>query len=209
MFRLSLVPIDRKFSILFQQGTANVVKMAKELKDLVYLWENVRERAKVLADLERDGDAITHEIMALLNRSFITPFDREDIAALAHALDDVADRIETTADTMLLYKLEGPTEKAKEMADIILQVTLEVQKAVSGIAGRIDHKSLLKQCVEINRLENIGDGVYRSSLAGLFADSADILYVIKWREIYDDLESSIDGCEVVANVLEGVALKYS
>lgn len=209
MFKLSLLPSDRRFSILFQQGAENVVKMAKELRDLVHVWQNVKERAGILADLERDGDAITHEIMASLHRSFITPFDREDIGSLAHSLDDIADRIQSTADTMFLYRIEHSTAPAKELADIILQAAVEVQIAVHGIGGRIDHKKLLKQCVEINRLENLGDAVYRAAVADLFADSSDVFYVVKWREIYDDMESAIDGCEVVANVLEGIALKYA
>lgn len=208
MFKLSLFPRDRKFSILFQQGAENVVKMAKEFRDIVYVWENVKERVSILADLERDGDAITHDVMALLHRTFITPFDREDIGLLAQSLDDIADRIHMSADIMLLYRIERPNDKAKELADIILQVAVEVEKAVSGMTGRIDQNRLLKQCVEINRLENLGDSIYRTALADLFTDSSDVFSVIKWREVYEDMESTIDGCEVVANVLEGVALKY-
>lgn len=209
MFKISLVPVDRRFSILFQQGADNVVKMARQFKDLVHVWENVKERVDIIADLERDGDAITHEVMALLHRSFITPFDREDIGLLAHSLDDIADRIHATADTMLLYRIDRTNDRAKELADIILQASLEVQCAIAGVGGHIDQKLLLKQCVEINRLENVGDNVYHRALADLFADSSDVFYVVKWREIYDGMEATIDGCEKVADVLEGVALKYA
>jgi hypothetical protein len=205
----SLVPRDRKFSILFQQGAENVVKMAREFKELAFVWEGVEERVSLLADLERDGDAITHNVMALLHRSFITPFDREDIGILAHSLDDVADRIHSTADLMAVYRIGRPTEKAKELAGILLQAAVEVEKAVAMISGRIDQTRLLERCVEINRLENLGDNLYRAALGELFANSGDVLSVVKWREIYSDMESTIDGCEVIADVLEGVALKYA
>lgn len=209
MVKLSFAPRDKKFAILFQQGAENVVKMAREFKEIVDVWENVKERVSILADMERDGDAITHDVMALLHRTFITPFDREDIGLLTQSLDDIADRIHSSADFMLLYRVERPGDKAKELADIILQAAVEVEKAVSGISGRIDQKQLFKHCVEINRMENQGDGIYRAALADLFATSDDVFHVIKWREIYEVMESTIDGCEATANVIEGIALKYS
>ncbi len=207
--KLSLLPKDKRFSILFQQGAENIVKMAKQFSELIYVWEHVRERVSILAELERDGDAITHDIMALLHRTFITPFDREDISLLAHSIDDIADRIHSAADTMLVYRIEGPTDRAKELVDLIVQATAEVEKAMSGISGSIDRTLIQKQCVEINRLENIGDSIYRLALADLFSNSKDMAHVVKWREVYEDMESSIDGCEVVADVLEEIALKYA
>jgi uncharacterized protein len=209
LIKLSLLPKDRRFYILFQQGAENVVKMAKEFKELIFTWENVRERVSILADLERDGDAITHDVMSLLHRTFITPLDREDIGLMAHSIDDVADRIHSAADIMYVYRIESSNDRAKELADIIVQATVEVEKAVSGISGHINRNQLLKQCVEINRLENMADSVYRSALADLFTNSKDMAYVVKWREVYEDMESSIDGCEVIADVLEGIALKYA
>ena len=209
MVKISLLPTDKRFSILFQQGAENVVKMATQFSVLLIIWEHVRERVSILADLERDGDAINHDIMALLHRTFITPFDREDIATLAHSIDDVADCIHAAADTMLVYRIEGPNDRAKELAGLIEQAAVEVEKAMAGISGRIDRNLILKQCVEINRLENMGDIVYRQALADLFANSTDMAYVVKWREIYEDMEAGIDGCEVVADVLEEIALKYA
>jgi uncharacterized protein Yka (UPF0111/DUF47 family) len=209
LIKLSLLPKDRRFYILFEQGAENVVKMAKEFKELIFTWENVRERVSILADFERDGDAITHDVMSLLHRTFITPLDREDIGLMAHSIDDVADRIHSAADIMYVYRIESSNDRAKELADIIVQATVEVEKAVSGISGHINRNQLLKQCVEINRLENMADSVYRSALADLFTNSRDMAYVVKWREVYEDMESSIDGCEVIADVLEGIALKYA
>ena len=209
MFKLSFIPRERKFFALFEQGTQNAVKVAQQLKDMVYIWENVKERVGVINDLEHQGDAITHQIFEQLHRTMITPFDREDIALLAHSLDDVIDFIHAAADAMLLYKVESPTHRAKELVDIVVQAVGEVERAVSEIHDRIGRKQLLKRCVEINRLENMGDSVFRSAMAELFDDSADFADLIKWREIYKHMESVIDRCEDIANILEGVAIKYA
>ena len=209
MFKLSLIPKEKKFFVLFEQGTQNAVKIAQQLKDLVDIWENVKERVGVITDLEHQGDAITHQIFEQLHRSFITPFDREDIAMLAHSLDDVTDFIHAAADAMFLYHVKRPTNKAKELVDIVLQVVVETEKAVSEMHDRVGRKNLMKRCVEINRLENVGDSVYRAAMAELFNDSADIAGLIKWREVYNHMESVIDRCEDIANILEGVAIKYS
>ena len=209
MFKLSLIPREKKFIAFFEQGTQNAVKIARQLKDMVYIWENVKERVGVITDLEHQGDAITHQIFDQLHRSIITPFDREDIALLAHSLDDVTDFIHAAADAMLLYKVERPTHRAKDLADIVVQAVIEVEQAVSEMHDRIGRKQRLKRCVEINRLENVGDNVYRSAMAELFDDSVDIAGLIKWREIYNHMESVIDRCEDIANILEGVAIKYA
>ena len=209
MFKLSLIPRERKFFVLFEQSAQNAVKITQQLKDMIYVWENVKERVGVITDLEHQGDAITHQIFEQLHRSVITPFDREDIALLAHSLDDVVDFIHAAADAMLLYKVERPTNRAKELADIVVQAVVEVEKGISEMHDRIGRKELHKRCVEINRLENIGDRVYRSAMAELFDNSADIADVIKWREIYDHMESVIDRCEDIANILEGVSIKYA
>jgi len=207
--KLSLMPKDKRFSILFQQGAENIVKMAKELSELVHTWDNIRSRVEVLTDLERDGDAITHEVMALLNRTFITPLDREDISSIAQSLDDIADGIHAVAEIMFLYKIENPTERAKELADIVLQVTVEVEQAITEIGGNMDRKQLLKHHMEINRLQNLGSNVYHTGLAELFVNVTDIPYVIKWREIYGLIESPIDKAEHIADVIQDVAIKYS
>lgn len=209
MFKFSLIPRERKFFVLFEQSAQNAVKITQQLKDMVYIWENVKERVGIITDLEHQGDAITHQIFEQLHRSVITPFDREDIALLAHSLDDVTDFIHAAADAMLLYKVERPTHRAKELAEIAVQAVAEVEKAVSEMHDRAGRNRLLKRCIEINRLENIGDSVYRSAMAELFDDSADIAGVIKWREIYNHMESVIDRCEDIANTLEGVSIKYA
>jgi predicted phosphate transport protein (TIGR00153 family) len=207
--RFSLFPREQKFFVLFEQSAQNAVKIAQQLKDMVNTWENVKERVEMITTLEHDGDAITHQVMAQLYRTFVTPLDREDIALLAQTLDDITDLIHSSADAMLLYKVERPTDKVKELADIVVQATAAVEKGVAEINDRIDRDKLMKQSMEINRLENVGDSVYRSALAELFVNSPDFAYLIKWREIYEDIESAIDKCEDIANILEGIVLKYA
>jgi len=205
-----LFPREEKFFILFEQSAQNVVKIAQQLKDLVNTWENVKERVEMITSLEHDGDAITHQIVAQLHRTFVTPLDREDIALLAQTLDDITDLIHSSADAMLLYKVERPTDKVKELADIVVQAADEVERGVADIhESSIDRDKILRHSMEINRLENVGDSVYRSALAELFVNSPDFAYLMKWREIYENVESAIDKCEDIANVLEGIALKYA
>ena len=206
--RFPFIPREEKFFDLFQESAQNMVAAAHSLKEMVNTWEHVEGKLAEITELEHKGDTITHEIMGRVHRTFVTPFDREDIVQLAHVLDDVVDFIHAAADAMLLYKVDRPGKRAQELADIIVQATEEVEKVLPQLRKRIVLSSVLKRCVEINRLENVADRVYRSAMAELFADSPDMAHVIKWREIYSHMESATDRCEDVANVLEGVALKH-
>jgi len=207
--KLSIFPRGENFYLLFDQSAQNAVKIALQLRDMIDVWENVRERVGIISDFEHQGDAITHQIMTQLYRSFITPIDREDIAQLAHALDDITDFIQAVAETMYLYKVDQPTGTARELVDLIVEAVQEVEKAVSAISVRIERKNILQQCIEINRLENLGDQFYRSLMSELFASSNDIAALIKWREIYGYMEGVLDRCEDVANILEGICIKYA
>lgn len=209
MVRLSIVPREKAFFAFFEQSAQTAVRAAQQLRDMVHVWENVKERVAVIADLEHQGDAITHQTIARLHRTFVTPLDREDIILLANSLDEVTDFIHSSADAMLVFKIERPTDRARELAGIIVQAVAELERAVSQMGNRIDRKQLITHCIEINRLENLADSVYRSAKAELFADSTDYPNLIRWREIYENMESVMDKCEDVANVLEGVALKYA
>jgi len=208
VFRFPFTRREDKFFDLFEQSAQNMVKAAHELKELVDTWENVEEKVGEITKLEHEGDTVTHRIMAQLHRTFVTPFDREDIALLAHALDDVTDFIHAAADAMFLYRVDCPSQRARELADIIVQAATEVEETMPQLRRRIVLSQILKRCVEINRLENIADRVFRSAMAELFDDSTDIAYIIKWREIYEHMEQATDRCEDVANVLEGVAIKH-
>ncbi len=210
MLKFLFIRREEKFFKLFEESARNMVKTARRLKEMVDTWDNIEGRVAEITELEHAGDTITHQIMEQLNRTFVTPFDREDITQLAHVLDDVTDFIHAAADAMLIYKIDQPSQRAKELADIIVQAASEVERAIPRMRqhGK-ELKQILEHCVEINRLENMADRVFRSALAELFNDTSDIIYIIKWREIYEQMESATDRCEDVANVLEGVALKHA
>jgi len=203
------MPREGNFFKLFEESAQNAVEVGQKLKELLYTWDNIEDRVAVIADLEHKGDNITHQIATELHRTFITPFDREDITLLSQSLDDVTDFIHSAADFMLLYNVEQPTQRARELSDVIVEITLEMQKAVGQLKKHIDQTQILKHCVEVNRMENVADRIYRAALVELFSDTTDVRLLIKWREIYEHMETVTDRCEDVANVLEGVALKYS
>ena len=210
MAKFKLIPTNDIFFDLFESSAQNIVRAAKCLQTLVSDWGSIDTRVGELTQIEHQGDTITHEIMKELNRSFITPFDREDIGTLAHSLDDITDLIHATADTMLLYKVKAPERHVKEMADTLVQITIEVEKAVPHLRKHSSNlEKILAHCVEINSLENVVDRIYRSALAELFDERSDLAEVIKWREIYEYMEKATDMCEDVANILEGVALKHA
>jgi len=209
MLKFSLLPRQSKFFDLFEDSARNMVKASQALKEMIDQWEMIGGRVAEITEMEHTGDTITHQIIAQLHRTFVTPFDREDIALLAHTMDDVTDFIHAAADAMLIYKIDQPSQRAKDLAAIIVAAAAEIEKAVAGLRRHVELKGILERCVEINRLENMADRVFRSAMAELFDDTMDITQVIKWREIYEHMESATDRCEDVANVLEGVALKHA
>jgi predicted phosphate transport protein (TIGR00153 family) len=205
--KFSFIPREEVFFPLFEESARNMVKAAQCLKELVDNCKDVEQKVNEITEIEHQGDLITHKIMAQLHRTFVTPFDREDIAQLAHTLDDVTDFIHAASDAMLIYKVDSPSQRAKELAEIIVQGATEIERAMPQLRHRSELKQILERCVELNRLENAADRVYRSALAELFSDAKDMARVIQWREIYEHMESATDRCEDVANVLEGVAIK--
>lgn len=203
-----LTPREDRFYVMFENAAANVRGGAEALLDMLKDFTNVPQKAKAIKGIEHTGDEITHEIYEQLNRVFVTPLDREDIAAIASALDDVIDLIEASADDFIIYDIESVTEPAIELASIIVQTTVVVQKAVTLLRHRKDRSTLRERLTEINSLENEGDGIYRVAMQALFRQP-DAVLMIKWKQIYDHLERAIDNCEDVADVLYGVMLKYA
>jgi hypothetical protein len=198
-----------EFYDLFEKETSNLVVAAERLVDLFDNYENVAAKAKELKDLEHEGDVITHEIIARVHRTFVTPIDREDITLLAHSLDDVMDFIEAAGRTANLYRIAQPTERARELARIVDKVARKLNEVVPQLRHRDKFNWILEQCVEINTLENEADDVEHAALAELFdVCRDDACEVIKWRELYGHLENATDRGEDVANILEGVVLKY-
>jgi predicted phosphate transport protein (TIGR00153 family) len=207
MPRFPFMPREQKFFDLFEQSSQNIIKASKALKEMVDSWQFIDSRVAEITELEHDGDSITHQIISLLHRTFVTPFDREDIALLAHTMDDVLDFIHSAADAMFIYRVKKPTDRAKELADVILLAVQEMEKAVLSLRHKGQFKQMLERCVEINRLENAADRIYRAAIGELFEKSKDMAEIIKWREIYEHMETATDRCEDVADVIEGVALK--
>jgi predicted phosphate transport protein (TIGR00153 family) len=203
------MPREQKFFDLFEEGAKNIVKAAQALKEMVDTWQFIDSHVAEITEMEHGGDTITHQVIYLLHRTFVTPFDREDIALLAHTMDDIVDFIHSAADSMFIYKIPNPTQRARELADVILQASSEVEKAVAGLRRKSEFKRMLDRCVEINRLENVADRIYRAAIGELFDNTSDIAQIIKWREIYEHMESATDRCEDVADVIEGVALKHA
>jgi predicted phosphate transport protein (TIGR00153 family) len=209
MPKFSLIPREMKFFDLFEKSTENLVAAAAKLTDLMQDFCDVETKVKAIKDLEHRGDALTHEIVHNLHRTFVTPIDREDIARLANSLDDVMDFIDAAARSCLIYHVDMPTDKAKRLAQLVLLVTQKLNDVMPYIHNHDKFKDVLEACVEVNRLENEADEIHNSALADLFDDKTDVLNLIKWRDIYKHIESATDRAEDVANVLEGIVLKYT
>ena len=204
--RLSQVfaPKDREFFDLFEEAARNIARAADLLDQMLVAWPDRKELAREILVCEQEGDRITHDIIHRLNATFVTPIDREDILALASALDDIIDYTEEVADFLGLYRIEAPMEAAQRMANILVQTTRQVAEAMPRMRS---FRDINHYTVEINRLENDGDRVLREALAALFEGGADPLLVIRWKDIYERLEQAIDACEHVANLLEGIVIK--
>ena len=206
---MALFPRDTNFYDLFERGAAKVHEGVQLLEDLVKDFINVPLKAKRIKDVEHEADLIAHETFAKLNKTFVTPIDREDIHGLISSLDNILDHVEAAADKFSLYRVQSVKEDATLLADILSRATQEVRNTVGLLRHLKGSDSVLQHCIEINRLENEGDFVYRSAIAKLFERGDDPLEVLKWKEIYESIENAIDSCEDVANVIEGVVLKNS
>ena len=203
-----LLPREDRFFVLMKSSSVNIHETAKLLVDLLENYVDVPAKVMRIKEREEAGDQIIHEIMRNLHKTFVTPLDREDIVALAERMDDVLDAIEEAARDMFEYGVAKPTDKALEMARIIVQATAVMQRAVDKLTFRGARlRAILPDTVEINRLENEADQVTSRAVGDLFRNGHDAVEIIKWREIYNLLETAADRCEDVANVLEGVVLK--
>jgi predicted phosphate transport protein (TIGR00153 family) len=181
---------------------------AELLLELVLNPDRAAELGRQIEDAEHEGDITTHEIADRLNRTFVTPFDHEDIQALSGRLDDVLDNIEATADRMFLYEAGPPGPEMVNLVKVLAEATKVVQRAVGGLSDMKNARRVLDYCIEIHRLENIGDEDSRLALANLFKTS-DAIHALKWKEIYDHVENAVDKCEDVASVVEGIVVKHT
>jgi uncharacterized protein len=206
----SLIPKEEKFFDLLEEAADNVHEAAKVFKTLVSSWSGTSADIQKIRDLEHEGDRRTHELMDKLNRTFITPIDREDIYALASELDDVVDVIQATTDRMQLYRIQTTSTHLIRMAEVLVKATDTIGKAVKSLRELKHTRRTLDFCIEVNRLENEGDALLKSALGELFSDGSngkDVLEIIKWKEIYEAAEFATDKCEDIANTIEGIIVK--
>jgi uncharacterized protein len=206
LMRLPFIPREEKFFELFIEDAQNVLAGARLLEEFFRSYDQRERLASQLRDLERRGDALSHDIGQKLENTFVTPFDREDIHQLISRLDDILDFIEEVADTCVLYKIEEPTSVAQKQAGIIVKQCEELGKALDKLKG---FKDIGPHWIEIHRLENEGDRITRQAMADLFTNGIEPIDLIKWKDVYALLEDTIDACEDAANVIERIVVKHA
>jgi predicted phosphate transport protein (TIGR00153 family) len=200
----SLVPRERRFYELFERQAVTIASSAQLLDKALSDVAGLAERQKEIKELEHRGDEITHEIIAALHRTFVTPFDREDIYALASGMDDIVDYLEEIADTANLYSITEVPQPAHELVELLVQAAAQLKQAAGKLGSGRDYR---EHIIEMHRLEDLGDSISRRAIADLFGDHHKALEVIKLKELYGLMEDALDRCEDVANVLEGIAIK--
>ncbi|MDD5285330.1 MAG: DUF47 family protein [Desulfuromonadaceae bacterium] len=200
-----LIPKEEKFFEMFQEMGGILISGAERLKLMLDQYEDPLASQREIKEIEHQGDALTHSIIIRLNKTFITPLDREDIHALASALDEILDLIDASAQRFVMYRVEKPTIEARELAFIIVRCCHTINSALKYLGKR--HDDICEHCVEINSLENEADKVSREAISRLFDEEKDPVQLIKWKEIYEILERTTDRCEDAANILESVVVK--
>jgi predicted phosphate transport protein (TIGR00153 family) len=204
-----LMPREGKFFELFNAHAERIVEGSRELAAMLGSFTDLEAHAQRIDAAERAADKVTHETIALLHKTFITPFDRDQIHQLITKMDDILDLVQDVAESVALYDLRRVTPETKQLADIC-HMSCERVKATVGLLTNVKRvDAIMKNCEEIDRLESDADRVLRGALSKLFREENDIRQVIKLRVIYDLLESITDRCEDVANVVEGIVLENS
>jgi uncharacterized protein len=204
---MKIFPKETDFFLIFEKAAANVTHAATLLVGIMEHFSNLDSWAREVHELEQEGDVYTHDIMRKLNKTFVTPIDREDIHALASSLDDIVDLIWGAADRLSVFKLKESTKWAITMAKDLLTTVEFVEKAIKKLKEK-NYAHIQEYCIEINKLENRLDRAFRDALGNLFDEMQENpILVIKWKEIYEHLENASDKCEDVANILEAIVLK--
>jgi len=197
-------PKEREFFDLFEEAGNNAVRAAGLLERMLEQWPDHGEALRDVVACEQEGDRITHDIIQRLNQTFVTPFDREDIIALASALDNIVDFIEEIADFLGLFQIEAPTDQSQRMARVLHEAAKQVNTAIPALRRLEDIRAAV---VEVNRLENEGDRILREAVATLFNHGIDPMMVIRWKDIYERLEDAIDSTETAMNIMSGIIIK--
>jgi predicted phosphate transport protein (TIGR00153 family) len=205
MARISLVPQKREFFDLYNRAAANTVEISQRLIDLLNEFpEGADNRMRDIKELEHQGDRITHDLVDLINRTFVTPFDRDDMYRLSNVLDDICDHIDDTAEKIVGYGVREIREQARRQAQLIRRCATKLSEAVSRLEGFKDSR---RQLTELRDLEDEGDRLAREAISDLFNDGADAIALIRWKDIHEQLEEAIDACENAADVLEAILVK--
>ena len=205
MARINLVPQRKEFFELFNEAAANAVAISRALVDLLAQAPNgSQERIRDIKGLEHEGDRLTHEVVNLLNRTFVTPFDRDDMYRLATALDDICDHVDEAAGNIVGYGVKEIRPAAKAQGDVILRAASKLQEAVARLEG---FKDSSRQLMELRSLEDEGDRLNREAVSELFRTSDDAIAIIRWKDIHEALEEAVDACENAADVLEAIVVK--
>ena len=203
------LPRETSFFDFFEQHAALTIEGTKEFLSLVTTGANIAAKCRRISDIEHETDTITHRCVEALHKTFITPIDRDSIHRLITKMDDVMDFVEAAAERLELYELTVMTADVRDMADALHRAAMQLEAAVRGLRSLHDPQATLKLCIDINRLENEADAILRRSVARLFKEEKDPIVVIKWKEIYENLENATDRCEDVANIIEGVILEHA
>jgi predicted phosphate transport protein (TIGR00153 family) len=209
MSPFQILPAETKFYDWFEKAAQNLVAAATLLRTMLDDGRDWPGRVMQMTELEHQGDFITHEIFDLLHKTFITPLDHDEIAALTTSMDDVMDVIHAAADALLLYQVERPRREAKDLSDAILAATQEIAAAVASLRQKRTLAEMMPRVTEINRLENEADRIARAAISALVEHRDDLFELIRWKEIYERLEEATDRCEDVADVLRTVVIKYA
>ncbi len=203
------LPRETSFFDFFEEHAALTVEGAKEFLSLVSTGANIETKARRIHDIEHETDVITHRCVETLHKTFITPIDRDNIHRLITRMDDIMDFVEAASERIALYELTVMTPDVRDLADVLVRATQQVELALKGLRNLKSPQAILKVCIDINRLENESDQILRRAVAKLFKEEKDPIVVIKWKEIYENLENAADRCEDVANIIEGVILEHS
>jgi len=207
MPKFQFLPAETKFYEWFEKATANLLEAAEALQDLLDNYVQVESKVARITELEHRGDFIVHEVMHLLMHTLIIPLDGEDIERLISALDDSLDKIEATAVRMLIFRIEAPTEKARQLGQLIRTGASELHMAMPNLREKKNFRLVTEHIKEINTIENNGDRILREALVEIVARKDDLFNLIRWKEIYEMLEETTDTMEDVADVLQRVVIK--
>ena len=205
---MAFIPKDPEFVTMFERSAFNVADAAGALQKFMQDFSSVAEKATAIHGYEHHGDRFTHETIDKLNRTFITPFERDDIHDLICRLDDVLDSMDEAASRMVLYKVDQPTHTARELSRCLVDATAVIRDIMPGLRNLKDSSRLLAGCRRVHEIESEADRISQEGVAKLF-ESSEAIEVIKWKDIYYDLEKATDKCEDVANILEAIMIKNS